>query len=249
MSNTVYPLSFPDHDRLPGDDSLRSLHSLIMSVTISCPTFGHVITAIEHWHCSRYYNTDILSTTSSIHDTPPVFSDQTMELLKVSADIHNTSLASPTQSLVFLGCTLPCIEAPGQPNRPCFVCDKLFDLSSGRKGEIDLSPLYGRSEPKTLIFRDVNGTAESVTVQLQPGGVFVVEGGSHQEKLKTRASPSSLPPLPLSLPFLSTSPSSLQVSVPRKHLRASNSRPGHMVVTSGNTTHLVAANAMMLRSC
>eukprot|EP00116_Pleurobrachia_bachei_P005897 sb/3466159/ len=137
------------------------------------------LNAIPRFLILCHRDTDILSSSKHHTDTPPVFSDQTMELLKVSADIHNTSLvASPTQSLVFLGSTLPCIEPPGQPDRPCFVCDKLFDLSSGQKGEIDLTPLYGRSEPKTLLFRNVNDTAESVTVQLKPGGVFVVEGGS-----------------------------------------------------------------------
>merc|ERR1712093_470150 len=39
-----------------------------------------------------------------------------------------------------------------------------------------------------------------------------------------------------------------QVSVSRKHLRPSNSRPGQMVVKHGETTHLVASNAIMMQA-
>lgn len=40
-----------------------------------------------------------------------------------------------------------------------------------------------------------------------------------------------------------------QVTVNRKHMRASNTRPGHMVVKYGNTTHLVPAASVMMASC
>lgn len=40
-----------------------------------------------------------------------------------------------------------------------------------------------------------------------------------------------------------------QVSINRKHMRMSNSRPGHMVVKHGDTTHLVAISAMKMQTC
>lgn len=38
-----------------------------------------------------------------------------------------------------------------------------------------------------------------------------------------------------------------QVQIPRKHMRLSNSRPGQMVVKHGESTHLVACNAIMMQ--
>lgn len=40
-----------------------------------------------------------------------------------------------------------------------------------------------------------------------------------------------------------------QVTIDRKHMRLSNSRPGQMVVKHGDTTHLVAVDAMKMQSC
>merc|ERR1711865_470879 len=39
-----------------------------------------------------------------------------------------------------------------------------------------------------------------------------------------------------------------QVTINRKHMRPSTSRPGQMVVKHGETTHLVACNAIMMQS-
>lgn len=40
-----------------------------------------------------------------------------------------------------------------------------------------------------------------------------------------------------------------QVTIPRKHMRVSNTRSGQMVVKYGNQTHLIASNALMMQPC